>query len=604
MISVTPSNASPGTTGSWQSVDVTTHGVPTGAAGVWLRVYNSDVASSYQWGIRRGDSTDNRIDYGYKDTQVDVYIGVDPADDTIDIQIANASIVTQIMGYFESGEAVFFANSTLYQNATATTWQDIDITAQVVGGDTAYGAIFEVQGNSGAAYGLRKNGSTDNRPDILYQHCWAMIGVDGSDICESYSGSITVNKFHNVGYIKSTEWTFNTNATSRTVTADGAYHDLPAETGEEFALYEIVSSSGINAVNIRKKGATYDYYRDCAEHIFQLTELNASGIAEAKFESANNSPIFTIATFKAAGGAYTLTADSGTYTEAGTAASLQHDKNVAAVAGAIAEVGTAASLEYGRVLSAGVGAYVEAGQDATLIYTPVGGYTLTADGGTYSEAGQAAGLQYGRVVSAAAGAIVEAGFDASLLATRKLSALAGAYVESGTAAGLAVGYKISALVGAYIESGTNAGLTWSGAPASTGGPDIKTAGTVIPALKSESALPVQLTVTDASGGVTGLTVKMQVRDSAGTNSYLDFNDATFKTSGWTTKDLTLTDLVNGIYAGTLDLSAITNLPSGSYLTLEYTVSGTVSGVVTDLIIFDPAVYAPQILTVGKFIGLS
>lgn len=41
------------------------------------------------------------------------------------------------------------------------------------------------------------------------------------------------------------------------------------------------------------------------------------------------------------------------------------------------------------------------------------------------------------------------------------------------------------------------------------------------------------------GGVGSLTVNYEIRNAATNNSYLDFNDNTFKTSGWTTKTKTL-----------------------------------------------------------------
>ena len=304
------------------------------------------------------------------------------------------------------------------------------------------------------------------------------------------------------------------------------------------------------------------------------------------------------------GSPYTLTAEGGTYTKTGSDTGIRAARYIAALTTSYLSSGQDSGLRAARNLSAEAASYSYTGQDAILIYTSVGGYTILAEGGSYSLSGMDATLRAGRVVISESASYSLSGFNAGLLTTRQLEALSGTYVETGVDAGLAAGYKVSALVGGYNQSGTNAGLIWSGAPASTGGPDIKTAGRSIMALKSESALPVQLTVSDSTGGVSGLAVTMQVRDSTGTGSYLDFNDMTFKTSGWTTKDLSLTDLVNGVYAGTLNIAAITNLPDGSYLTLEYTVSGTVSGVVTDLIIFDPAVYAPQILTVGKFIGLS
>jgi|GEM_PF-2514985 len=103
--------------------------------------------------------------------------------------------------------------------------------------------------------------------------------------------------------------------------------------------------------------------------------------------------------------------------------------------------------------------------------------------------------------------------------------------------------------------------------------------------RDETAAPLWIAI-DNTGGVSGLTVIVQIRDGNTTNSYLDFNDDTFKTSGWTQKSLTLTDLGSGYYHNTLDISSITNLPSGNHLSLEYDISGDVTGVSNSTLTLD------------------
>ncbi len=109
--------------------------------------------------------------------------------------------------------------------------------------------------------------------------------------------------------------------------------------------------------------------------------------------------------------------------------------------------------------------------------------------------------------------------------------------------------------------------------------------------RTETEAPLWIGV-DSSGGVAGLTVTVQVRDGATINSYLDFNDDTFKTSGWVQKSLTLTDIGGGHYTDTLDVSAITNLPSNNHLALEYDISGSVVGIARGTLSFDQA--APEV----------
>ena len=64
------------------------------------------------------------------------------------------------------------------------------------------------------------------------------------------------------------------------------------------------------------------------------------------------------------------------------------------------------------------------------------------------------------------------------------------------------------------------------------------------------------------------------------DTYLDFDDLTFKASGWTTKRASLTDIGGGIYAGApvVDLGSVTNLPGSTRsLAAEYEVTGAVDG---------------------------
>ncbi len=114
---------------------------------------------------------------------------------------------------------------------------------------------------------------------------------------------------------------------------------------------------------------------------------------------------------------------------------------------------------------------------------------------------------------------------------------------------------------------------------------------ILPAYRFETALPVTVQVNNASGGVKGLTVVVACRDGGTVNSWLDFNDSTFKTSGWTTQQSSMTEVSTSIAAGVyaiaagLDLNAMTNLPAATNkLILEYEITaGGTSGNAIDVI---------------------
>jgi len=120
----------------------------------------------------------------------------------------------------------------------------------------------------------------------------------------------------------------------------------------------------------------------------------------------------------------------------------------------------------------------------------------------------------------------------------------------------------------------------------------------------ETALALNVSVSN-NGGVSGLSVVVKIRNGTTTNSYLDFNDMTFKTSGHTTIQSALTDLTGGFYTKLLDMTSIVNLPTNN-LVLEYIVSGSVTAVAMATIVrIDSLILgAPGALTLGKFLALK
>jgi len=94
---------------------------------------------------------------------------------------------------------------------------------------------------------------------------------------------------------------------------------------------------------------------------------------------------------------------------------------------------------------------------------------------------------------------------------------------------------------------------------------------------TETALPLTYTVGNATGGVTGLTVLAAVRQGATVNSWLDFADSTFKTSGWTTRQTAVAEVdasnAPGVYRAVLNASAVVGVSSGDFWVVEYDASG-------------------------------
>lgn len=88
--------------------------------------------------------------------------------------------------------------------------------------------------------------------------------------------------------------------------------------------------------------------------------------------------------------------------------------------------------------------------------------------------------------------------------------------------------------------------------------------------RDEADVPLELL---HPAGTTGLSPVVAIRDGDTNNSWLDFNDNTFKTVGWTTRQAALTEIsatnAPGKYVLQLDLSAVT-IPAGThFLVAEY-----------------------------------
>lgn len=110
--------------------------------------------------------------------------------------------------------------------------------------------------------------------------------------------------------------------------------------------------------------------------------------------------------------------------------------------------------------------------------------------------------------------------------------------------------------------------------------------------RTEANAPINLLV-NKNGGVESLTGSVKIRDGATTDYYLDFDDDTFKLTGWTEMSASLEDIGSGKYvlSGGLDISAITNLSASTHhLVAEFEITGSETGVACDLIFLRTSTY--------------
>jgi hypothetical protein len=152
--------------------------------------------------------------------------------------------------------------------------------------------------------------------------------------------------------------------------------------------------------------------------------------------------------------AYSLTADPGSYSLAGSDAATRMGRRLTGDAGSYAVTGSEASLRVGHVLVTDAGAFLLTGSAATTR----AGRVLTADTGSYVSTGSAATFRRGYVLSLDAGAYALTGAVATLVKTGALSLTAdpGVYAITGAEATLLVTRLLSADAGSYSVTGIDA----------------------------------------------------------------------------------------------------------------------------------------------------
>ena len=193
--------------------------------------------------------------------------------------------------------------------------------------------------------------------------------------------------------------------------------------------------------------------------VASITDLNALQIRATKVGSSGYIRIYefsvAITGTEAGGGtAYTLTANAGSFTLTGQAATLRVGKVLTANAGSFTLTGQAATLRVGKTLTASAGSFTLTGQAATLSV----GKALIASAGSFTLAGQAATLRAGRNLTSASGSFTLTGQAATLRSERILAADIGSFAIAGQTATLRTGKALTADIGNFTLAGQAAAL--------------------------------------------------------------------------------------------------------------------------------------------------
>ena len=235
---------------------------------------------------------------------------------------------------------------------------------------------------------------------------------------------------------------------------------------------------------------------------------NATVTGTSQVDHAPSSPPFGVDTYRLiipSTGAFTLTADTGTFTLTGIATGLAAGRMVAPVVATFTHTGIATGLAAGRKVNAVVGIFTETGIATALIAARqiapvVGAFTLTgivvtltndhplpvtvgtfiltgidvtltfsgghadlvADVANFTLTGIATGLAAGRKVNPVVEAFTLTGIAAGLAAGRMVAPVVGPFTLTGIAIDLDHDAKLVITVGAFTLTGVAVTLTFSG----------------------------------------------------------------------------------------------------------------------------------------------
>ncbi len=282
---ITPVNVTHAVDGTWTDIDVSAS-IPADSTGVILYLVNNE-GTNQDVGVRKNGSTDNRTS-AFKDrVHLGAAIGVD-ANRVFEAYLEDASeMEVWVLAYTMAG-VTFLTNGVDYTPNSDSNWDDVDCSANA---PSATGLIFECEAaSSNSVWGVRKNGSTDDRTNYTYYRnaFGVIIGCDESQICE-IAHSSQYNRFFLVGYFTDGA-TFNTNATDVSLGSTGSWINLTALPDTSvMGFYEIPGVSS-NRYGLRTEGSawdTYDLWMPSAKHHWVFISCDDSYLVEGKIASTD-----------------------------------------------------------------------------------------------------------------------------------------------------------------------------------------------------------------------------------------------------------------------------------------------------------------------------
>lgn len=288
---ITPVEVTPAQDSVWNDVDITAHvGSDAGNVAMAILQCESSNSSLKNMGLRKNGSTDDRFTGLRQKGQTWHFPGVD-GNDIFEAKVQDSFTHIWLLGYFTVAEAAAITNGVAHSLGSTGSWLDIDVTADVVTG-TAIASMFQILSGSFDNYGLRQNGSTDDRYNQISQDNMqgGFIALDADEICEMKIGDLSIDIYH-IGYVLSNLTDF-LNAKAYATGTTGSYvdadlsSDIPS--GNNSAAFQVFNPAlAADLFAIRKNGGSFDEYHDVVTQGFMAIEIDASRIVEQKIQTTN-----------------------------------------------------------------------------------------------------------------------------------------------------------------------------------------------------------------------------------------------------------------------------------------------------------------------------
>lgn len=180
--------------GVWADVDCSAQA--PGAVGLIFRVTSGEAALR-AIGFRKKGSTDSRVASTWWHSCWGVAIGCD-SNQVCQVYRGGTYVRADLIGYVTDG-AVFHTDASNVTPGTSAAWVDLP----GLPSGAVFGFIEVTWGSTDVAYGLRKNGSSEDIRKWPYRHPWAFVGCDESGSIEGWKSS--GQNFHLVGYATGAE---------------------------------------------------------------------------------------------------------------------------------------------------------------------------------------------------------------------------------------------------------------------------------------------------------------------------------------------------------------------------------------------------------------